>query len=99
MKPEEIRIAIAEACGWRDIRGLNWTGVAPNRDLNYRNGVPDYLNDLNACHEMENVLLRDMNKLWYPYCKRLHELTNGIGEGATAPQRCDAFLKTLGLWK
>jgi hypothetical protein len=100
MSPEAQRIAIAEACGWpkpfyesKDIRvGGKMAGTAIWN-------LPDYLNDLNAMHETERILMRDMNKLWYPYCRRLHKLTNGIGEGAAAPQRAEAFLKTLGLWK
>jgi len=62
MTDTEIRIAIAQACGWRLI------GTAPDgSDYGYPpNGlpvescseetVPDYLNDLNACWQFEETL-------------------------------------------
>jgi len=55
MKPEAQRIAIAEACGWRkDKRGLGW--LTPSGEYSE---LPGYLNDLNAIHEAEKVLLPD----------------------------------------
>lgn len=57
--------------------------------------VPDYLNDLNACHEMEKVLTP---KQKLAYLKYLTDLDH-FGRFATAAQRCEAFLRTLGLWK
>jgi len=65
-------------------------------------GVPDYFNDLNACHEMEKVLTDLQYK---QYCKMLDELgydDRGVwypnrSRSATAEQRCEAFLMTLGV--
>lgn len=46
MTDEQMRIAIAEACGWKpDKRGLGW--LSPH---GYYAPEPDYLNDLNAMH-------------------------------------------------
>lgn len=65
------------------------------------NGIPDYLNDLNACAEFENSLER-----YDKYCVRLHEIVwrdcggeNPRYESATAAQRAEAFLRTLNLWE
>ncbi len=68
MKPEQQRIAIAEACGWTDIAAdypvnpddgdfyILWpSGVIPGKQEK-RATLPDYLNDLNAMHEAEKVL-------------------------------------------
>lgn len=65
MKPEEQRIAIAEACGWTRIEGRKGlppgkTSHAPSLALSDSDDgwlfIPDYLNDLNAMHEAEKVL-------------------------------------------
>ena len=68
MSPEQQRIAIAQACGWRGVDPRRWGGYtdtynplcsmadaigAPAKFWGY---VPDYLNDLNAMHEAEKVL-------------------------------------------
>jgi hypothetical protein len=92
MNKEKQRIAIAEACGWKpnpfqmDMRGQ----VFPQ-------SPPDYLNDLNAMHEAEKVLILDCE--WATYLDRLSVI---VAEGslvhATAAQRARAFLETLGLW-
>lgn len=63
MKPEEQRIAIAEACGWtlhqRDGVEYCWSEELnknlPSNDDGMRK-CPDYLNDLNAMHEAEKTL-------------------------------------------
>ena len=108
MKPEEQRIAIAEACGWTptpnghytmDPAGLGGQFVHP---LN----LPNYLNDLNAMHEAEKVLIamddgRNAGSTRYLYAANLYNLVP-IGQQpitATAAQRAEAFLKTLNLWK
>lgn len=63
MTPDEQRIAIAQACGWKGISPEYLTGYAPWRPTPYSERVmgdldsipldplPDYLNDLNACRE------------------------------------------------
>jgi hypothetical protein len=52
--------------------------------------------DLNAIHSAEAKLPTDPD---YRYERELHRLTNGRGERATAPQRCEALLRTVGLWE
>jgi len=94
MSPEAQRIAIAEACGWKK-GGLDCDGyqiwIHPSGARQYWAYVPDYLNDLNACHEMEKVL-NSSQILPYLVMLQPHYFP-------TASQRCEAFLKTLGLWK
>ena len=113
MTPEAQQIAIAEACGFTDI------GTEQHPAITYcvgqldsqRTIVPEYLYDLNACHEMEKTL-DDGHRQFY--ASLLGDITmNDNGRGwqplsnddcfpiahATAPQRCEAFLKAIGKWK
>jgi hypothetical protein len=57
MTPDKQRTAIAEACGWRECwinqNGEPWGFLGA---LHYSQSLPDYLNDLNAMREAEEVL-------------------------------------------
>jgi hypothetical protein len=88
--PEAQRIAIAEACGWK---------------TEYRDAVssvtalPDYLNNLNAMHEAEKVLV---SLQWVSYLKRLQTLCDESVTWpihATSSQRAEAFLRTIKKWE
>jgi len=57
--------------------------------------LPDYLNDLNACHDFEKVLSKSQRLV---YLRHLTQL-EFYGRFATATQRAEAFLKTLNLWE
>ena len=106
MNPEQQRLKIAEACGWRlnknkhTSKSLDWIG--PDDQRTYM--PPDYLKDLNACHEMERALDDDQR---FNYETTLHSLNQKYGLGisvwetihANAAQRCEALLRTLGLWE
>lgn len=105
MTPDQQRITIATACGWTDIRRQRL--YAGDQDLwgtklkgaeKHRNRLPDYLADLNAMHEAEKALT-DMQQGYY--WDHLKDMTDeGFGQlHATAPQRAEAFLRTLGLWQ
>ncbi len=75
--------------------------------------IPDYLNDLNAMHEAEKVL--NNSKDGEAFGRTLADLVlgyHGTNETitlnywalsrvarATAPQRAEAFLRTIGKWK
>lgn len=108
MTPEQQRIAIAEACGWKILPEIDTsTNCAcyakdPSGDL--RCGIPDYLNDLNAMHEAEKVLNHEQV---YEFDTRLKELLRPLRAvpqverwnfHATAAQRAEAFLRTLNLY-
>lgn len=96
MTDEEMRVKIAEACGWQVSRA-DWS-----QPMGYLNGqrsclvIPDYLNDLNAMHEAEKTLTVEERK---SYCHQLCEVQ--IKDGlvspifATARQRALAFIKTI----
>jgi hypothetical protein len=67
-----------------------------------RDVLPDYLNDLNAMHEAEKVLQQHMAK-WWNYTSQLAAANSALGTGgeahATAKQRAEAFLRTIGKWE
>jgi hypothetical protein len=114
MKPEAQRIAIAEACGWTTIGTTGNHGVPyglhpieSKRSKHRLDDLPDYLNDLNAMHEVEKVL---NNAQWQTYLNKLEDITGAQNTGtwweciqcavqSTAAQRSEAFLRTLNLWE
>ena len=101
MNEIDQRIAIAKTQGFDD---SNW--VCANGEWCVGEEVPDYLNDLNAMHEAEQIFLnpRRMEELdCQPdnYCLHLAEVCQTRSAAlliSTAAQRAEAFLKTLGLW-
>ena len=138
MKPEQQRIALAEACGWSFIREgqsiernhhigcVTWVAISTDgRKYEYRKGyqeieyltkedacndrTPDYLNDLNAMHEAEKVIYGNPNlpKKYTQQIKNAIRREAGVTKAqmdfdmcitATARQRAEAFLKTIGKW-
>lgn len=109
MKEEDQRIALAKWAGWIQSdttkawcipgcwetrhHGSSWVG---------QNEIPDYLNDLNAMHEAEKSLTENEQ---YEFIKILSRFESNNLSGliwricsASAPQRCEALLRTLGLW-
>jgi hypothetical protein len=78
------------------------------RELHYATVPPDVLNDLNAMHEAEKVLLNRPLELGIYIIEvgRAVDKTEVRQKDhnfslitATATQRAEAFLRTLGLWK
>ena len=113
MTPEQQRIAIAEACGWKpDGEKLSsgvvlwnkrtWINLKPYGDgylCDQR--VPDYLNDLNAMHEVEKLLVGTQRLdyiEWLGYCDDDYAAKLFRFIHATAKQRAEAFLKTIDKW-
>ncbi len=109
MTPEDQRIAIAEACGWKNVTQGSpddpYSGWSNNCFPQPIENLPDYLNDLNAAHEMEKALSEFE---FVDYSFHVSKITNtNTGQvvalfeliHATATQRSEAFLKTKGLWK
>ena len=78
--------------------------INPNGEIVTHHSIPDYFGDLNACYEMEKVLTEKGVNAWWSYVAFInrHNPTPFGAETAvhaTAPQRCEAFLRTLGLWE
>ena len=106
MSPEKQRITIAEACGWTI---APWGTPIKKDHKTWRSlqDLPDYLNDLNACHEMEEVLNIGQKLQYVEILRSTHgpvfrdrlPVTWIYAHLATAPQRCEAFLRTLGKWE
>lgn len=104
MTPEEINVAIAESLG-QEYHKPTAAEIASGSYYQYE---PNYHGDLNAIHKAENNLTYELN---YAHAKHLAEIIglDGLGNwdycaaftfgNATAPQRCEAFLKTIGKWK
>ena len=104
------RIAIAKEEGWRNIhwhKGNLW-GMGKDRRGSYTPmHVRDYLKDLNTCHEFEKGLTDEQYEL--SYRDHLVKVLFRDSESgyytlrdylsATAAQRCEAFLKTIGKWE
>ena len=103
MSPEPQRIAIAEACGYE----LRPDGYWREKGMVGSCGIPDYLHDLNACHEFEKVLdkMPDIHERGVGICGAIEVYEDellGICDHpirATAAKRCEAFLKTINKWK
>lgn len=107
MTEQDQRIVIAEACGWT---GMN----SDEADDGFRdeNGVwhsvpPDYLHDLNAMHEVWKSKIAFQDKLHLSFRNHLRRICernkdtfgNWDTLNATAAQRAEAFLRTIGKWK
>ena len=85
-----------------------WCKSPDNDELWFHCHAPDYPHDLNAMHEAEKVLEHSMRKLDYTaYLDELiglvcanpaHPSGYATAVDATARQRAEAFLRTLGLW-
>jgi hypothetical protein len=94
MTPEKQRIAIAKACGISPL----WSTALPMRAIHCN--VPDYLNDLNAMHTAEDWLLSKKEASEEVYLRHLQCMFRYCGEyRATAAQRAEALLRTLGKWE
>jgi hypothetical protein len=103
MTDNEIRVAIAEACGWK----LETTNVHDGLCW-HLNGVqhefapPDYPSDLNAMHEAEKQLtgaqcLQFETEL-NTQTKWMKHITAFPMVHSTARQRAEAFLRAIGKW-
>ena len=112
MTDEKINIAIAEACGWTccgKVEGCKPHGYPPDirkpttRELLDGTGplpwdIPNYCDDLNSMHEAEKILNEEQKEKYF------FNLMCVFGNWpkaiqATAKQRAEAFLRTLGKWK
>jgi hypothetical protein len=90
MTDEQINAAIAEACGW--IAHSLWHTAKD---------IPSYCTDLNAMHKAEKMLTEIQCKFFrtFLYEKLTDEPASRYIWHATARQRAEAFLRTLGKWE
>ena len=114
MTPEQQQVAIAEALEWTEIKPqLATTGIryyrtgklcGVRKDGSRDHFVPNYPFDLNAMHEAGKVLSRGVGyhqsggfglykTLLAEVCGEQHPID------ATASQRAEAFLRTIGKWE
>ena len=95
MSPDSQLIAIAEACG---IVSKDKWGSLYKTPRGILRDCPDYPTDLNAMHEAEKVLTlperRKYRKTLLGHCEPA-----SIAIHATAAQRAEAFLLTIGKWE
>lgn len=115
MSPEAQRIAIAESVGKEVFfdEGENWIMIGDGRCGLFEENSPDYLKDLNAMHEVIETLsigeksgyiMELMNVCcehpigcvpdWLRDRQSLARLTQ-----ATASQKAEAYLRTIGKWE
>ena len=117
MSPEKQRIAIAEARGYTHVRIIKSIDGSPDIGIGHHptepHSVPDYLNDLNACHEAEQVLTYEQKEQFVFWMNHIHPSADIHHSDAQkdfrlevfslvhspASQRAEAFLRTLGLWQ
>jgi len=105
LKPKAVRVLVAELCGWTKLKYDNHYTPAELFGWPYRKGhwreshpieleqVPDYLNDLNACHEFEMGL---SDKEEREYAEHLSNIVpqTVYKSKADAAQRCEALVLT-----
>jgi hypothetical protein len=102
MNPQEINKRIAIVCGWKLVfQGRydkpEWEWESPIEDD--ESDPPNYHGDLNAMHEVEKGM---ENQQWWKFVYHLTDICGGgaaLGISATAAQRAEAFLRTLGQWE
>lgn len=96
MTDEQINTAIAEACGWTDF-GMHpmfgLMGLQPGTH-GMRTAIEKYCTDLNAMHKAEMAMCKQE---FFVYLRTLPAGPAAIT--ATARQRAEAFLRTLGKWE
>lgn len=114
MTDNEMRVAIGRVQGLEITADSKWAwcshefvkswktsvGDEPER---FHGPLPDYLHDLNAMHEAEARFMEGNNAYWI----NLLEITDRVGRcmdwrqfgHATARQRAEAFLRTVGKWR
>ena len=78
--------------------------IKPDGEFVFRRSIPNYCKDLNAMHDVEKTIYRGMILKKYYSCGygRFTEVLRVISNetvSATARQRAEAFLRTIGKWK
>jgi hypothetical protein len=103
MTDKQINQAIAEACGWTEMRD-NMVGKAPGETSTRVMFLPLYCSNLNAMAKAEAVLkvadTHEYTNLLYDIaCKNQEQTGKWLPYSMPARQRAEAFLKALGKWE
>lgn len=112
MTPQQINEAIAKACGYKNLR-YDWiNGSDAIKDWIHDDGIgiPNYAYSLDSMHSAEDMLSDKqvqsyVDQLCLVTDAKLSKNCNDYGINywsvyhATAPQRAEAFLRTLNLWQ
>lgn len=115
MSPESQRVALAELCGWRFKEMVGWSqhfGPPPEFSAvgmsleTLFSLPPDYLNDMNAIHEV--IVNFPSDGSWTRFLIELENALNCAGQpsstyqfmmvNASAEKRCIAVLKACDKW-
>lgn len=114
MTDRQINIAIAALCGWTNIMPCTCAkdlprGKSPNGNYGH---IPVYTHDLNEMHEAEKIFWLWDARCEIPKSRAKNEANEYFGNlkqvcrvsgvhpiHASARERAEAFLKTLGKWK
>ena len=119
MTNEEIRIKVAELCGWINVheagtreiseplmdKGFGLVGFRLGQPAKQLEQIPNYPEDLNACHEFEKELTEEQWRGYIFALLNLMKLDIALDDytlaqhfsfvHATARQRCEAFIKVM----
>jgi hypothetical protein len=103
MTNQKINKAIAKYLGWKEFSSFSDCKQIIGKRPSFHNGkivsytvdqyVPNYCRDLNAMHEAEKVLTTAQTTTMSQY---LHRRLGMLWGFATASQRAEAFLRTIG---
>ena len=105
MNPEQQRVAIAEACGWLKVHGHSVAGIPDYlNDLNAMHDAEETL-DASQCAEYARQLMKHhptycvtvLDNRFAPTEEIAYETYQLLH--ATASQRAEAFLRTIGKWE
>lgn len=109
MTPAEQNRAIAEWMGWTKIHtGYPMDGVKPGSAGALRHLIPNFHGDLNACYEAVAKLEFKQLIRFSDHLKNMIEDRDFVNSAvdarymtvnSPADRRCEALLRTLGLWK
>ena len=101
MTPEAQRVAIAETMGF----DVKMCPIHRSRHCCSRETPPNYLCDLNAMHEVEKAwIIGELEPIWIAelsiavHGRSPRKHTSNEMVRATAAQRAEAFLRTIGKW-
>ena len=92
---EEVRIKVAEYDGWKQVRAQFGTvqGIMP--PMRGWIEVPDYLNDLNAMHEVEEKCIGLEGEKADRYMDWLQRIADPWDWHAKAAERAEAFVLVM----